>query len=89
VLYGDDAYQYTKSCLEPLEVTNSGWEQLWRCKVCNSYWKMSWNNSQGGFDNGIMTLRRLTLEQVSKLLETDNKHWVSELQEDLDHEGAK
>lgn len=65
VIVGHDAEQYAKNCLEYIS-DKQGWLQLWQCKTCNSYWEMTWEGGSGGFDDGVMTLRYLSLEKVKE-----------------------
>lgn len=62
LLNGREAEQYAKKFLEYV-ADRQGWLQLWRCRGCGSYWEMSWEGG-GGFDDGVMTLRWLSLAEV-------------------------
>jgi len=59
---GQAAEQYAKECLEYV-TDQQGWLQLWRCNTCGSYWEMTWEGG-GGFDDGVMTLRRLSKAEL-------------------------
>lgn len=61
VLTGREAEQQTKERMKYVS-DKQGWVQLWRCKLCGAYWEMTWEGG-GGFDNGVMTLRRLSPEK--------------------------
>jgi hypothetical protein len=63
VLTGQEAEQFRTKWLERITHTEHGWRQLWRCRDCKSYWEMSWEGG-GGFDDGVMKLRRLSLSAL-------------------------
>ncbi len=61
-LTGKDAYKYAKQHLQRI-ADRCGWTQLWACRTCSAYWEATWEGG-GGFDSGVLMLRKLTLEQV-------------------------
>jgi hypothetical protein len=62
ILTGRNAEQYAKEWLRYV-TDKQGWLQLWQCHDCTSYWEMTWEGGKG-FDDGVMTLRRLSLSEV-------------------------
>lgn len=63
MLTGQKAEQYRTKWLEYIAYSDHGWRQLWQCRDCKAYWEMSWEGG-GGFDDGVMTLRRLSPSQL-------------------------
>ncbi len=60
ILKGQEAYQYSKlEQIKEIARAQGGWRYLLKCKVCGSYWEMTWEGG-GGFNEGVMTLRRLS-----------------------------
>ena len=66
VLTGKEAESYTDTYLVRVNYTDGGWRQLWRCTNCGTYWEMTWEGGQGGFDYGITTLRKLSPQELPK-----------------------
>jgi len=63
VLTGPKAERYRTKWLKRIAYAEHGWRQLWQCQDCNSYWEMSWEGG-GGFDDGVMTLCRLSPSEL-------------------------
>jgi len=63
-LSGDDADGYVRDFLRRV-ADKQGWTQLWVCSVCDTYWEMTWEGG-GGFDDGVLTLRRLSTSELSE-----------------------
>ncbi len=64
MLRGQEAYDYSKQ--EHMQESGRApgeWRYLLRCEVCGAYWEMTWEGG-GGFDDGIMTLHRLSPAEV-------------------------
>ncbi len=64
-LTGQQAEQYRTKWLERGSYVEHGWRQLWQCRDCKSYWEMYWEGG-GGFDDGVMTLRLLSLLELEE-----------------------
>lgn len=66
ILSGSEAQAYLEqNCLKEVARAQGGWKYLLQCKVCGTYWEMSWEGG-GGFDYGVMTLRRLSPEDLER-----------------------
>ncbi len=63
LLSGHGAEQYVMKFLDYV-TDRQGWVQLWQCHECGAYWEMNWEGG-GGFDNGVMTLRRLSKAELT------------------------
>ncbi len=63
LLSGHGAEQYVMKFLDYV-TDKQGWVQLWQCHECGAYWEMNWEGG-GGFDNGVMTLRRLSKAELT------------------------
>jgi hypothetical protein len=60
VLVGQQAYHYSKQeYIREVGRAKGGWRYLLKCEICGSYWEITWEGG-GGFDDGVMTLRRLS-----------------------------
>ncbi len=62
VLSNEDAQAYIDRCLIRI-ADHHGWTQLWKCVKCDTYWEKSYSGG-GGFDEGTMTLRKLSPEEL-------------------------
>lgn len=61
ILTGREAQSYSEQvCITEIARARGGWRYLLQCKVCGAYWEMTWEGG-GGFDYGVMTLRRFPL----------------------------
>ncbi len=68
ILAGHEAQSYLEqNRLKEVARAQGGWKYLLQCEVCGTYWEMSWEGG-GGFDYGVMTLRRLSPEDLER-------HW--------------
>ncbi len=66
VLTGIKAEQYSKKkYIKEVQRAPGGWRYLLMCEICGSYWEMTWEGG-GGFDDGVMTLRRLSFPQLKE-----------------------
>ncbi len=64
LLKGEEAHSYLKrGYLKEVGRAQGGWKYLLKCEICGSYWEMTWEGG-GGFDYGIMVLRRLSSEEL-------------------------
>ncbi len=64
LLSGAKAESYTDCFLNRVRYTDSGWRQLFKCTECGTYWEMTWEDGQGGFDYGVLTLRKLGIDNL-------------------------
>ena len=63
VLLGTEAESYSDRYLTYV-TDHQGWTQLWKCPECGTYWEMSWEGGLGSFDDGVMTLRKLSSSEL-------------------------
>lgn len=68
VLTGQEAQSYLEQdYIKEIARARGGWKYLLRCEICGTYWEMTWEGG-GGFDYGMITLRRLSPEELKE-------HW--------------
>lgn len=66
VLTGHEAQFYSdQDYIKEVARAHGGWRYLLQCEVCGTYWEMTWEGG-GGFDYGVMVLRRLSPEELKE-----------------------
>jgi hypothetical protein len=60
---GAHAEEFKESNLIQVSIKNSGWTYLMKCKVCDTYWQLTWENPKG-HDPGMTTLKKLSDETL-------------------------
>jgi len=66
IIIDSEENKYTRNNLVRVSYSDNGWKQLWQCQKCGTYWEMTWEDSEGGFDTGVTTLKKLEPDQVTE-----------------------
>jgi hypothetical protein len=58
-LQGELAQLFEDENLVPVTSKNGGWTRLLKCKICGTYWVLTWENPEG-LNYGTNTLNKIS-----------------------------